>query len=113
MEKTGIFTGDATTRVGMDGAWMGANKGDSYFTLSVPPGEHHLCVDWQANFGPTKEKYSLLSFTAEAGGVYYFQAKVTVISEAAERSLILTRLSEDEGKYRVKASPFSIATHRP
>ncbi len=113
MDKTGLFTGDAITRIGVDGAWVGANKGDSYFTFTVTPGDHHLCADWQADFGPTKEKVGLDFFKAEPGKIYYYQVKITVISQAAQRSLVLTRLSEDEGKYRIKASPYSIATPHP
>src|SRR4029077_11715663 len=29
-----------TVRVGLDGAWIGANRGASYFFFSVDPGEH-------------------------------------------------------------------------
>src|ERR1700680_1824617 len=32
-----------TMRVGIDGAWVGANKGKSYFFFSVDPGDHQLC----------------------------------------------------------------------
>jgi hypothetical protein len=34
----------ATVRLGMDGAWVGANYGNSYFALTVAPGVHHLCA---------------------------------------------------------------------
>ena len=40
-----------TTRVGMDGAWLGANRGNTYLFFSVDPGEHHFCVDWTFNVG--------------------------------------------------------------
>jgi hypothetical protein len=33
-----------TVRIGLDGAWAGANHRNSYFFLSVEPGEHHLCA---------------------------------------------------------------------
>ncbi len=32
-----------TIRVGLDGSWIGANHGNSNFSFSVLPGEHHLC----------------------------------------------------------------------
>src|SRR4029077_7511834 len=32
--------GAVTTRVGLDGAWVGANHGESYFTFPVDPGDH-------------------------------------------------------------------------
>jgi hypothetical protein len=54
------------TRYGVDGAWVGATKDNSYFTLSVEPGEHHLC----AVLGKDVDAEAL---TVEAGKVYYFQ----------------------------------------
>ena len=115
---------DATTRFGMDGAWVGANHGNSYFTLAADPGEHHLCVDWQSVFGRLKQKIGLASFTAEPGRVYYFQAKVTVKEISKEYTetvdceaawspntggrttgskYSILRSEDDTGKYRVKA----------
>ena len=38
----------ATVRFGMDGAWVGANSGNSYFALTVDPGVHHSCASWQS-----------------------------------------------------------------
>jgi hypothetical protein len=35
--------GCMTTRIGLDGAWVGANQHNSYFSMSVEPGEHS-CV---------------------------------------------------------------------
>ncbi len=34
-----------TTRVGLDGAWVGANQGNSYFAIPIAAGEHHVCTD--------------------------------------------------------------------
>ena len=39
-----------TVRLGFDGAWAGATHGNSFFAVSVDPGEHHLCASWQ-NYG--------------------------------------------------------------
>ena len=38
-----------TTRMGIDGEWVGATHGNSYFSVSVDPGEHHLCASWQSS----------------------------------------------------------------
>lgn len=38
----------AVVKVGADGAWIGANQGNSYLYFSVAPGEHHFCVNWQS-----------------------------------------------------------------
>ena len=45
----------ATVRFGMDGAWVGANYGNSYFALTVDPGVHHLCASWQSSLGMLKK----------------------------------------------------------
>jgi hypothetical protein len=96
----------ATVRFGMDGAWAGANYGNSYFALIVDPGVHHLCASWQSDLGTFKKNVDVTSFTAEPGQVYYFAAQVTV---ASRDSVIFgfSQLNEDEGKYRVKESKLS------
>jgi hypothetical protein len=112
-----VTCGTVTTRFGMDGAWVGANKGSSYFTLDTAPGEHHLCTDWQSDFDFLKQKVGLISFTAEAGKVYYFEAKVAIVTHQngpgpdsnleTDRTLAFAQLSDDDGKYRVKVSKLS------
>ncbi|MGA2890594.1 MAG: hypothetical protein ABSE51_21375 [Terracidiphilus sp.] len=109
-----------TVRYGVDGNWVGANYGDSYFVLNVTPGIHHLCVNAQGD----KKAVGVTSFTAEAGKVYYYEASTTVTrsgggmvtTHAANGAtgtgmaptsvntfFQFTQLSEDEGKYRIKA----------
>lgn len=63
-----------TTRVGIDGTWVGANHGNSYFFVPVDPGNHHLCVNWQSPFKSVSRIGSAANFTAEQGGTYYFRA---------------------------------------
>jgi hypothetical protein len=113
--------GSPTTRFGMDSAWVGANKGNSYFTLDVAPGEHKVCADWQSVFGALKQKTGVTSFTAEAGKVYYFEAKVEFevhqygvgpgSNTEIDRHFKFSQLSDDEGQYRVKAS--ALSTFKP
>ena len=38
-----------TLKIGLDGTWVGAYKRNSYFTVSVQPGERHVCVNVQAD----------------------------------------------------------------
>lgn len=101
---------DATIRWGMDGAWVGADNGNSYFVLSVDPGVHHLCANWQSVFRVLKKNVDLTSFTAEAGRAYYFQADVNVESKESV-SFALSPLNEDKGKYLVET--FAQSTSRP
>jgi hypothetical protein len=62
-----------TIRVGVDGSWVGATKGTSFLFFSVDPGEHHLCANWQSSSSQISKQYSLTSFTAESGKVYFFK----------------------------------------
>jgi hypothetical protein len=101
------LAGDATIRFGMDGAWVGANNGNSYFALTVDPGVHHLCASWQSSLGAFKKNIDLTSFTAEVGQTYYFAAAVAVGRDIV--TFGLTPLNEDEGKYRLTTSKLSIS----
>ncbi len=68
--------GAVTTRVGMDGKWVGANHGASYFFFSVDPGEHRLCTAIQSSLKRFSKLGSALTFTADAGKIYYFRVAV-------------------------------------
>ena len=41
-------SGCALTKVGLDGAWVGATQGSSYVYFPAEPGERHICVNWQS-----------------------------------------------------------------
>lgn len=72
-----------TTRFGIDGAWVGATQANSYFFVTVDPGEHHLCADWQNRVSlvvPTRPT-AAAHFTAEAGKAYYFRARDIAITD--------------------------------
>lgn len=68
-----------TVRVGVDGKWMGATHGTSYFFFYLTPGQHHLCTDWQDVdvFSRKAQTLRTLDFTAEAGKTYYFEVTNT------------------------------------
>jgi len=118
-EVAGFCIGcDVTTRIGLDGTWVGANKGNSYFVQNVSAGEHHLCANWQSNIGQLAKNVDVAALTAEAGKVYYFEAKVVMQQRDAGHGqtfevnqLTLKQLSEDEGKYRVKI--YALSTAKP
>ncbi len=116
-----------TLRYGMDGQWVGANRVNSYFILSVPPGEHHFCVSWQSSLKAAKRLVGMASMVAEAGKVYYFVAKIVEGTNApgggfnggpsnqgagggTSGQFLFGQASEDEGKYRVKISDVSTST---
>jgi hypothetical protein len=65
--------GDITTRVGLNGTWVGANYGESYLSFSLAPGQHHVCVDWQSDLASRQQLSGAAELTAEAGKTYYFR----------------------------------------
>jgi hypothetical protein len=108
----------ATIRVGLDGEWVGANRGNSYLFFSVDPGEHHLCGDWTSEWLPSGRLVSLANFTAEAGKIYYFRARTTggpgAIGDRGLQApdgaiLDLDGVNSDEGKLLVASSSYSVS----
>jgi hypothetical protein len=100
--RSRCFLCDTTTRVGLDGAWVGANKGDSYFSFSVDPGEHHLCAELQSGSSGADGK-ALNSFTAEVGKTYYFRSKLADRNSSGkgevEWVVDLESIDGDEGQF--------------
>ena len=93
-------------RYGVDGAWVGANKGDSYFVLTVDPGVRNVCVSAQGVMrGMAKDFIDQATVTAEAGKVYYYETNFGVIggNGGGVVTFSLSPLDEKAGKYRVKA----------
>jgi hypothetical protein len=95
-----------TTMIGLDGTWVGANKNSSYFGVPVEPGEHHMCANVQSYRG---HPVGLVHFTAEAGKVYYFNARV-VYGEQAKANLFLGAADSDQAKYLIASFPLSVST---
>ena len=99
-------------RLGIDGTWIGATKGDSYFVVAVSPGQHHLCANWQADFAYQWQRTSVAPLTVEPGKVYYYRVNVRHIRtrEIEYHSLDLMPVNEDEGKYLVNVLDLATAT---
>jgi len=97
------------TKLALDGTWIGANRGSSYFSFFVGPGEHHLCAAWEKGAERPQDRASLASFTAEPGHIYYFRVRATVITAIGLLfySLDLEPMNQDEGQLLVAASPLS------
>jgi hypothetical protein len=103
-----------TARVGVDGAWVGANRGNSYLFFSTTPGEHHLCTDWISNLLLAGHRLvSVGNFTAEAGKVYYFRVRTSggpssyLKDSGRSASIDLGPVNSDEGKLLVASSVWS------
>jgi hypothetical protein len=99
--------GCSTTKIALDGAWMGANHNSSYFSFAVDPGEHHLCANWQSHIERLSRILALAHFTAEAGGIYYFRTRA--FGNGNEILFDLAPVDSDQGKYFVADYPLSVS----
>jgi hypothetical protein len=104
----------ATIRVGVDGQWVGANHGRSYFSFPIEPGDHSICVSWQttwiklARLAPASNLASAANLTADAGKVYYFEVSVDERShEHRQPGVRLETIDPAEGKLLIADSSLS------
>jgi Protein of unknown function (DUF2846) len=88
------------TKIGMDGTWVGAVRRNSYFSISVEPGEHHMC----ATPGPV---IALVHFTAEAGKVYYFRTRA--FGGENQSIFDFDPLDSDQGQHLIASYPLSVS----
>jgi hypothetical protein len=102
---TSITVGYPTAKVGIDGAWAGANHGNSYFYVSVEPGEHHVCATLQSSL--VAQRLELAHFTAEAGKVYYYRTRL-VMSRSMEL-LEIDPIDSDQGRYLTDFFPVAVS----
>lgn len=101
-----------TTRAGLDGTWIGATHGNSYFSFPVDPGEHHLCASWQtAVLLGRGHKTAAAHFTADTGNVYYFRVKNTAIPDEGIARISLLPLDSDEAQLLV--IKYAMSTSHP
>ena len=103
--------GKPTVRAGLDGAWVGATHGSSYFYFPVGPGEHHLCASWQ---GKGQQAYSAATdFSAKAGETYFFVVRDTWLWPKGSnliKKIDLESVNDDEGQLLASKYSFS-ASH--
>lgn len=99
--------GCITTKVALDGTWVGANHRSSHLAFAVDPGEHHLCANWQSHFAGRSEVVGLAHFSAEAGSVYYFRTRV--LGLAATTFFDIDPIDSDLGKLLIATFPGSVS----
>jgi hypothetical protein len=92
-----------TIRMGMDGAWAGAAKQSSAYSVAIDPGEHHLCASVQSSL-PVGKILTLAHFKAEPGKIYYFRTRFVW----PYPTLSLEALDSDEGAYLVGEYPAAV-----
>jgi hypothetical protein len=96
-----------TMKIGLDGTWVGADQRNSYFSVSVEPGEHHLCANRQSHFARANQMVALAHFTAEAGKVYYFRTRT--FGDKTQAILDLDPIDSDQAKYLIASYPLSVS----
>jgi len=99
--------GCITTKIALDGAWVGANHHNSYLSFAVDPGEHHVCVNWQSHFAFASRLVGLAHFTAEGGKVYYFRTRS--FAAVSLGFLDIDPIDSDMGRFFVASIPLSIS----
>ena len=105
-----INKGWVTSRAGMDGAWVGANHGKSYFFISVDPGEHAACTDWQSSLKTYSRQSAALNLRAEAGKIYYIRTTIIEITALQRTPAMKIELIDDaEGQLLISSSALSTA----
>jgi hypothetical protein len=100
--------GYPTEKLAIDGAWVGANHGNSYFSVSVEPGEHHVCVTLQSSM--VAPRVELVHFTAEGEKVYYYRVRL-VLSRGVEL-LELDLIDSEQGKYLIETFPLAVSSRK-
>jgi hypothetical protein len=90
------------TKLAIDGKWVGINRGNNYFFVTLDPGEHYLCS--------TAENRSVLKLTVEPGRTYFLQQKIRMGFMKASNRLEL--IDEPEGKVALDKTHLSSFTQR-
>jgi hypothetical protein len=94
--------------VGLDGAWAGANSGDSYFAVTVAAGDRYVCAYGNMGYlryGMSDEPRYMVRLTelnAKPGAVYYFE------TASDPGAIFLREIAPDEGKFLVSQSSLAI-----
>jgi hypothetical protein len=110
LNTEGLNPTTPSVRFGLDGEWVGANKGYSHFAVDVAPGEHNVCANWQSDWPDDAKKVAMGTFTAEAGKTYYYEIKIVRLAgEGSKMDFFfdLKQLGGIEGRFRTKASGLS------
>lgn len=101
--------GCITTKVAVDGAWVGANHRNSYLAFAVDPGEHHFCANWQSHLSRFSEVVGLAHLTAEAGKIYYFRTRLLGAGQGGASFFDIEPIDSDQGKLFIASVPLSVS----
>jgi Protein of unknown function (DUF2846) len=97
-----------TVKWALDGNWIGATQANRYFHISVDPGEHHVCSEWQtAVILIAGHPAAAAHFTTEAGQAYYFRTENYFWKETGVTNIKLGQLDSDEALLLMSQFGFS------
>jgi hypothetical protein len=105
---TNFGTAYPTVKVAVDGTWVGTNRVNSYFSVSVEPGDHHMCVTLQSHLAWASQRVELAHFTATADTVYYYRTRLFLSSGI--QLLELEPIDDDQAKYLIASFPLAISS---
>ena len=97
------YGGAIQSKVAVDGAWKGVNKGKNYFFFTLEPGEHFFCSK--------AENRSVMALTVEGGKTYYLQQKIRMGFNKARNKLEV--IDERDGKKALEDSRLSTWKEKP
>jgi len=95
--------------VGIDGRFVGANRGNSYFAVAVQPGWHDLCTQVLSPLAGGDWDFDHL--IAEPGKVYYFRTRVFFSDSAAELSALVP-IDSDDAANLITSYPLATAAEQ-
>jgi len=96
----------------------GSEPAEPVLILLIPAeaGDHHMCPNWQSNLQERSRAFAMVNFSAEAGKVYYFRARLFPGHSGdyffGDYFFDVNPVSIDEGKYLVASSAFSVSHPR-
>lgn len=96
-----------TTRVGLDGKWVGANQHQAYFFFPVDAGEHRLCA--MENSNGISRLGAAFHFSAKAGKTYYFKTRESLSDNAIDLQMV----NSAEGDFLISSNTLSTSQLKP
>ncbi len=84
----------------------GSNQKSSYFSVSIEPGEHHVCATAKFHSTAVGQPLALANFTAEAGKTYYYRTQLFLRPVVLD----LEQIDSDQAKYLIASYPLSVST---
>ena len=91
--------------LGIDGAWVGANHSNSYFSVSIDPGERHVCAALQ--YYREAKLVAVTHLKVEAGKTYFYRARLVALGDP--QYLELEPVDSDEAEYLIANYPLSVS----